>query len=214
MDSMSEENELNEGDLVVPTPADFSMFDMLDGVEYPDDVVEVALNEKAAFLLGRLSKEIDEYQYQEERDPKVIDGFRQRLDALTKQVEDSKMTFHLKGVPDEIISAAGEIADAKFEGLKKKVAGADGVIQSYLPQAEKLNYVRYMNAVIFSMHVTKFVRNKDGATRVTPTPDEIAAFMDKAPDAAKNKLAAAVTELRVKAADYEATFDEGFFQKS
>lgn len=214
MESMSEETELNEGDIVVPTPDTFSMFDMLDGVEYPEDEVTVSMNEKAAFDLARLTAEIKRYQTEaEELEDSVLEGYRIRLEKLTEAIERSKVTFYIKGVPDEIITGARDIVDAKFEEFKKPIKAADGLIRKILPEHEHLNYTRFLNAVIHSMHVYKVYYHASGATTGF-SPDEMAAFIDRAPDAAKGLLISKIQELRVKAEDYESNFDEGFFQKS
>lgn len=214
MDSMSEENELNEDVLSSPAPDNFSMFDMLDGVEYPEAEVTVSLNEKAAYKLGRLAADIKRYQADnDEHDEKVLDEYRSDVEKLRKEIDDSKVTFYLKGVPDEIISGARDIAEARFEEVKKPVKAADGLLRKVLPENEHINYARFLNAVVYSMHVVKVYYHKNGATGGS-SPDEMAAFLDRAPDAAKGKLVTEISELRVKAADYEATFDEGFFPKS
>ncbi|AXC37906.1 tail assembly chaperone [Microbacterium phage Jacko] len=215
MVSMSEEIEINEGDLIVPAPADFDMFDMLSGVSYPEDTVTVALNEKAAYELAHLEQDILNYRSEnEEPDEAVLAEYQSQLEEIVKRIEASKMTFHLRGVSDDLISSAGDIAEEKFKDRKLNQKAADGRIVKYLPEGEKMAYLRYLNAVTYSMHITKFVRHSDGAERVSPNADEIAAFMDKAPDAAKQKLVRAIQELRVAAANYEASLDEGFFQKS
>ncbi|AXC37907.1 tail assembly chaperone [Microbacterium phage Jacko] len=214
MVSMSEEIEINEGDLIVPAPADFDMFDMLSGVSYPEDTVTVALNEKAAYELAHLEQDILNYRSEnEEPDEAVLAEYQSQLEEIVKRIEASKMTFHLRGVSDDLISSAGDIAEEKFKDRKLNQKAADGRIVKYLPEGEKMAYLRYLNAVTYSMHITKFVRHSDGAERVSPNADEIAAFMDKAPDAAKQKLVRAIQELRVAAANYEASLDEGFFSE-
>lgn len=214
VETMSEEIELT-GDLVVPAPADFDMFDMLEGVEYPEDEVTVALNEKAAHRLAALMREIREYQVNnpEPEDAKLAE-FHKRADDIKKAIEKSRVTFYLKGIPDDLLTTAANVAEEKFEDLKETVLGADGQPVSVLPRSEKINFMRYMNAVTYSMFIQRFVRHSDGAVRVAPSADEIAAFLDKAPDAAKGKLVVKIQELRVESAAYEANFDEGFFQKS
>lgn len=219
VDSMSEEIEtMNAGDLVVPAPADFDMFAALEGVEYPEDEVTVALNEKAAHRLAALMAEVTQYQvdhpHPEDRNEEDLESFEKRVEALKKTIEQSRITFYLKGIPDDILTTAGDVAEEKFEAAKKDVVDAQGNTIKVLPQAEKIRFMRYMNAVTYSMFIQKFVRHSDGATRIAPTADEIAAFMDKAPDAAKGKLVHKIQELRVKSEDYEARLDEGFFPKS
>ncbi|QAU07380.1 tail assembly chaperone [Microbacterium phage Platte] len=211
---MSEEIELNEGDLVIPAPADFDMFAALEGVEYPEDEVTVALNERAAHQLAALMREIREYNLDHpDPDPEKLAEFRKKAESIKEVIKKSRITFYLKGVPDDLLSNAAEIAEKKFEDKKKTVTDAQGIPQSVLPQAEKMNFMRYMNAVVYSMHIQKFVRHSDGAVRVSPSADEIAAFMDKAPEAAKGRLVAKIQELRVKAAEYEGSLDEGFFSE-
>ena len=219
VDSMSEEIEtMNEGDLVVPAPADFSMFDMLEGVEYPEDEVTVALNEKAAHQLAAVMAEIARYQVDhptpDDRKQEDIDAFEKRVETIKRNIEKSRMTFYLKGIPDDILTTAADVAEEKFEDLKKDAIDAQGNPIKVLPQGEKLRFMRYMNAVTYSMFIQKLVRHSDGAVHAAPSADEIAAFMDKAPDAAKGKLVEKIQRLRVNSADYEANFDEGFFQKS
>lgn len=212
---MSEEIELNEGDLLVPAPEDFTLFDLVEGVEYPKTTETVMMDEKAAYELIHLVEDIKRYRAEaEELSDEVLEEYRSQVEKLQADIEASKVTFHLTGVSDDLIGSAGEIAEAKFEGLKKQIKGADGLIQKVLPQAEKVNFMRYLSAVTQSMHIEKVVRHKDGAVRVSPSPDEVAHLMGNAPSAAKAALVAAINSLRVKAADYEANLDEGFFQKS
>lgn len=212
---MSEEIELNEGDLVIPAPADFNMFDALEGVEYPEDEVTVALNERAAHQLAALMREVQEYRL-DHPDPEQekLDEFHERAEKIKKVIKDSRITFYLKGVPDDLLSKTADIAEEKFKDKRRTITDAEGIPQSVLPQGEKVNFIRYMNAVTYSMFIQRFVRHSDGAVRTTPNADEIAAFLDRAPEAAKGKLVAKIQELRVKSEDYEASLDEGFFQKS
>lgn len=211
---MSEEIELNEDVVSSPAPDNFSMFDMLEGVEYPESEVTVSMNERAAYKLTRLAADIKRYRAEnDEHDEKVLDEYRADVENLRAEIDNSKVTFYLKGVPDEIINGARDIAEAKFDDAKKQIKGADGIMHKVLPQNEQINYARFLNAVVYSMHIVKVYYHKNGAIGGS-SPDEMAAFLDRAPDAAKGLLVNAISQLRVKAADYEATFDEGFFPKS
>lgn len=219
VDSMSEEIEtMNEGDLLVPAPADFDMFAALEGVEYPEDEVTVAMNERAAYKLGALTAEIAKYQVDhpavEDRDEKALAAFQQRHDDLKEVIKKSRITFYLKGVSDDILTTAGEVAEEKFESAKKDMVDAQGHTIKVLPQSEKIRFMRYMNAVTYSMFIQRVHYHSNGVVRTAPSADEIAAFMDKAPDVAKGKLVRAIQELRVKSETYEASLDEGFFPKS
>lgn len=220
---MSEiENETSAADLVdavVPTPEDFSLYDLLEAVEYPTDEVTVSLNERAAHQLARLDREIKEYLADgDEETGEVSDErlaeYREKLDNLRAQIDKSKVTFYLRGVPDDVVTGANDIVEAAFDDKKKNTKTADGRIVKVLPENQKLAYMRYLNAVIFSMHIERVYYHGNGATIHRPDPDQIAAFYDKAPAAAQSLLTAKIQALRVEATDYERNFDEGFFPKS
>ena len=219
VDSMSEENAtINEGDLIVPAPADFDMFAALEGIEYPEDEVTVALNEKAAHRLASLMREIAQYQVDhpspEDRDEKEVAEFARRVDELKEAIKRSRVTFYLRGIPDDLLTTAGSVAEEKFESVKKDIIDAQGNSIKILPQSEKIRFMRYMNAVTYSLFIQKVHYHSNGVVRAAPSADEIAAFMDKAPDVAKGKLVTKIQELRVKSEAYEAQLDEGFFPKS
>lgn len=215
---MSEEN-VNPSDQVATeesaTPEDFSLFDVLEGVSFPESEITVALNEKAAFDLRRAIHEGEAMQ-----DPDAsptedeIADLRKRMADLHAQVEKSKLTFYLRGVSGELVSSAKDIVDGMFEDKQKSSISATGQPIKYIPQSEHQAYARMLNAVVMSMYVTQVKDHGKNRIKTGMNADEMAAFYDKAPAAAKSLLSGAITELQVEAAEYEATLDEGFFPKS
>lgn len=189
----------------------FSFLDVLEGTSYPEETVTVALNEKAAHQAKKLM-----LQYQEMEDPtqEELETFRKDLDKVRADIDKSRVTFDLRGVDAEKITSAGDIVDEMFVDKKRSFTGADGRQRKYIPDEVAKDYARMMNAVVMSMYITRVTYHANGKTFIGLTPDEVAAFFDKAPAAAKAKLAQAVTGLQVDAASYEAELDEGFFPKS
>lgn len=219
---MSTENDTtaaDQVDAVLDTPENFSMYDFLDEVEYPEDEVTVATNEKAAHQLGRLASEIQQYMADGEpetgeHDPEKLAEYRKELDSLTAKIENSKITFYLKGVSDERVLEADALVEEKFKDKKKSQRTADNRLVQVLPQEHQKAWMRYLNAVIFSMHIERIHYHGPGVTKIGPTPDDVAAFYDRAPAAAQAILTSRIQKLRVAAEDYERKFDEGFFPNS
>lgn len=189
----------------------FSFFDVLEGTSYPEDTVTVALDEKAAHEAKKL---MVEYSKMENPTTEELNDFQDRLSKVRKRIDDSRVTFDLRGVDAEKISSAGDIVDEMFVDKKVSFRGADGRQRKYIPDEVAKDYARMMNAVVMSMYIVKATYHKNGKTFIGLSPDDVARFFDKAPSAAKGKLAEAVNGLQVEAAAYEAELDEGFFPKS
>lgn len=195
------------------TPDTFSFFDVLEERTYPKEVLDVFMDEAAAYDLNKLSVEID-MTPREEQTPEKIEEFKQRAEALQHRISNSKFTFYLTGVSDDKIETATEVANSAFEDKKVQKYTATKTIEKYLPESEQLNYIKYFNAVVMSLHVEQIVEHRRGRVMTAPGPDEILRFLDKAPTAAKNALNDAVQALRVRSSAYEGGLDEGFLAKS
>ena len=203
-------DEQNEINIPTETEETFSFFEVLEGRTYPEDEVTVSMDEAAAYDLGKLQRDMDEAK---EPTDLEIKEFQERADNLQKRIEDSKFTFHLKGVPDDLIADIKEVADERFHDKKINRKNAQGHIERILPEGENANYMRFFSAVMMSLHVTSIQEHRTGKVMTAPSADEIAYFYDKAPGAAKERLSQAIAALRVASAQYEAQLDEGFFPK-
>lgn len=189
----------------------FSFLDVLEGTSYPEETVTIALDERAAHEAKKLMLE---FNSMENPSTKELEAFRDKLEAVRKRIDESRVTFDLRGVDAEKITSASDIVDEMFVDKKLSFRGADGRQRKYIPDEVAKDYARMMNAVVMSMYIVKVTYHKNGKTFIGLNPDEVAAFFDKAPAAAKTRLAQAVTGLQVEAEAYEAELDEGFFPKS
>lgn len=203
---MTEENAVEETDNLAPET--FSFFDTFEGQGYPKDKVTIFTNEKVAYDLNRTLEKISRLAEGEERD-KLVD----EAGALHQKLEASEYTFSITGVPDDMITDLRDVADKAFEDRKKKIKGADGRNVSILPDSEQLNYVRYFNALVMSVHIEQVVDSR-GRVNTAPSADEVAHLLDKAPTSQKEKLQRAVNDLRVSASDFEASISSDFLAKS
>lgn len=194
-----------------PTIDTFSFFDVLEERTYPKDIQVVYMDEESIYQFEKLGAEIDETP---EPSADQIAGFMERATALQEKIEASKFTFYLTGVSDDRIEDAKTLADDRFAPKRKQRKRADQSIEHYLPESEQLNYLKFLNAVIHSLHIEQVVQARSGRVMTAPSPDEVAHLWDKAPAAAKAALVGAIQRLRVDSNSYERSLDEGFFQKS
>lgn len=191
----------------------FSFFDVLEERTYPTDEVTISIDEAAGYELNKLAMKLHELRTSEGATEEDYAAVEQQADDLRERIERSQFTFQLKGVSDDRITDAMEVVEARFEDKKVPRKKADGSLQRELPKSEGLNYARFLNAVTFAMHIEQIVRHKNGSVMTAPDADEIAAFFDKAPHAAQERVATAIQSLRVASSTYEASLDEGFFPK-
>lgn len=193
------------------TPETFSFFEVLEERTFPKDTLVVFLDEKAAYDLRKLMQQID---VTVEPTSAQVNDFKKRAEDLKARIEKSKYTFYLTGVSDDRIENAREVANAQFEDKKLQRKTATQSIERYLPESEQMNYLKFFNAVVTSLHIEQIVQEATGKVMTAPSPDEVANFMDKAPEAAKQQINAALSSLRVSAIEYERSLDEGFLAKS
>ena len=205
-------------DINVPaTPVDsFSFFDVLEERTYPEETFSVYLDEGAAYEYAKLRIEVDRVgidldsdDYDDEARKAQGQEFVDRAEALKERMRKSRYVFHVKGVSDDRIVDAKEIVEERFSDKKRQRKRADGSLEKYLPEDVQIDYVRFLDAVMLSLHIQQ-IEAPNGKVMTAPSADEIAHFMDKAPSAAQARVRDKIHALRVESADYEAGIDEGF----
>lgn len=189
------------------TPETFSFFDVLSGDEYPKDSVEIFLDETSAHKLNKVLDKIQRAAPDDDIEDLVTEAGR-----LHMKVEQSMHTFYITGVSDDVIADLREVAEGHFEDKKKPEKTADGRLTRRLPESEQMNYVRYFNALVMSVHIEQVV-NARGQINTAPDVDEVALLISKAPVSQKEKLGNAIAGLRVKASEFEASIDADFLAK-
>lgn len=81
----------------------FDLAEVLAGRSYPEDTVDVYFDEKLGHTINKLNEAISESDRR--GDGSTAEELQKDLDALLKDVEDAKYTFHLKGVPEHVKKA-------------------------------------------------------------------------------------------------------------
>lgn len=209
LQDMTTENTPRETEQAVDplTPETFSFFDNIEGLNYATSTINVYMNERALALFSANNQDIADAE-----DGADISHLIEKRDKLSEAILKSQYTFELSGVSDDEVTEAKTQADERFAGKMKQVKAADGTLVKRLPEAESLNYTRFFNALVMSLHVKK-ITDPLGRVSLDPSADEIALFMDKAPTLEKQRLSIAISDLRVSAAEFEARIDADFLAK-
>lgn len=187
------------------TPETFSFFDVLEGIEYPKDEVEIYLDERAAHDQRKLNERVlnpPEGGFSEGEKREIL---KQKTD-IEARLEASKYIFKLTGVEDDKITNVKTLADEKFNVSRK---AADGTLRQVLPPEKQMDYMRFFNASVNALHIEQIVA-PDGRVLTAPNVEEIARFYDKAPTSQKQKLNGAIQELSVEASEFENRVDADF----
>lgn len=193
------------------TPEGFSFIDVLNERDYPKDTVELAMDEVAAYEMGKIVLRINALP--DGDDSEELERLLAEAERYQARIDKSVYRFSLTGVSDDTITDLQEIASAEFEPKKKPIKAASGRIERILPQHEQAAYLRYFNALNLSVHIEQIVHLSTGRVMTAPPVDEIAIFMDKAPTSQKMKLQIAINGLRATAEDFERRIDADFLAK-
>lgn len=187
------------------TPETFSFFDILNGIEYPKDTVEIYLDEAAAHKQRELHRRVmnePDGGFSDEEKRSILDD-RAKIEA---RLDASKYTFKITGVPDDLITDAKTLADEKFNVPRK---AADGMLRQVLPENKQMDYMRFLSATINALHIEEIIA-PNGARMVAPSVEEIAELYGKAPSSQKRKLSSAIDGLTVEADEFENRVDADF----
>lgn len=198
----------------------FSFFDVLAERTYPKDTVTLYMDEQAGYDLIRLSVESDEVDGEPEDEEeqialdKKVTEFQERLSSLQKRIANSAFTLHLTGVSNDRLGEVQGVVDKEFRPKKIQRKNAQGRIEKYLPESEKMAYAHYFSAVVNSLYIERIEQHSTGRVMVAPGVDEVAELLRKAPRHELAKLQTKIAELDVNSSQYENSIDEGFLAKS
>jgi hypothetical protein len=83
----------------------FRLADVIKGVGYPEDIVDVYLDAESAYELTKVSDRLDEAVTVEE-----ISALEERADELSEKIKKSKLSFYMRGIDQKQVEAIEEQA--------------------------------------------------------------------------------------------------------
>ena len=155
-------------------PDTFDLFDYIDGRTYPETVIPVYLDHKAAYEAHKIEQEIARTI-----SPDEVNRLVEKKNALIQAAQNSRLDFHMRGVPSDIV------ADVNTE--------VEGFTDEKVRRVHKL----------LLLHIVRIENAEGEAVSLPKDEDDVKRLLDKIPTEGATRLIDALNDLTLKAAYYE-----------
>lgn len=105
-----------------PNHETFNIIDALQGVDYPEDSVDVFMSDNLMYLISKANDELRLAELRKEEDK--VKEIREKLDNLREQASIVKFTFHVRSIPRDQMKAILTKLDNDFPP-EKDLMGRD-----------------------------------------------------------------------------------------
>lgn len=193
--------------LVESARENFNVLDALKGQAYPEDSVTVDTDVRTGYQINVLRRKIRKLEHdlvgeddntERERIDDEINSLQQQIAVLKDKLKETQQTFHLRGIPPQIIESIQTEAREKF--------GDDGV--DFGPGAI------WANDNFLAAHILR-VESADGSVDEHKwTHEDVATLRGFLPDESFEKVATLMQELSFAASYFDATVTADFLSKS
>lgn len=165
-----------------PNPKVLDLGALLAGVELPTDTVDVYMNAAISYAITKNRKEMQSATKERKAE------LEKEYESLVKAGLATRLTVNLKAVPREVRKA---LIEQSFEKFPREYNFMGGVI----PESARDDYHANLR---WAAHITGLV-GPNGEEGAAPTPEQIADFRAKAPDAAIDAIEEAIVNLETGA---------------
>jgi hypothetical protein len=189
-------------------PGTFSIVNALKDRAYPQDEVNVYLDEETAYkasqakqVLSKIDSLDVEYAAAEEKFNKLMD-----------KLQESKYVFHIKGISEgkreEIFNLSVQKYPAEFNETKNAFTG-----EVKKEEIESVDRNNLFTAMIWAAHILKIVA-PDGSVQGDLMPEDAAELRTSLPIASSALVNRSIEKVREASALFMMTVDEDFLAKS
>ena len=171
------------------------------GIAYPEDTVVAYMDIESAYKLNKLNADMSVIKLS---DPKEYEKLEKEADKLSKKIIESKVTFYMRGVNQEVIEAITSKCDKKYP--KKLDALGQAV--------ENQDWLKDWTCGLVASNLVK-IENAEGEAdeKVFETEDVIELRKDL-PREVFDLLVAKMQQLTLAGAYFKGLTDAGFLPKS
>ena len=152
------------------------------GQEYPKDTQTVIVNEKLGYEVHQIEVKRKASALQE--DTEALKELDKQYEELAARAKDFTFTFHLTGI-------SRELKDALTRKIRDQFDITTDVFGRAVPNEEA---EKAYQAGRWALHTEKIV-GPEGSEAVSPTPENLSAFLAGAPDRAIDLIEAKILEL-------------------
>lgn len=209
-----------EAAVAASTEATFSFLDRMTGRNYPTEEVVVFMDEAGAYKRNKLQRQIAEETYLLKGDTaekakargKKITIMQNKLDEMTAEIAESRVVFHLEGIPTEQYDA---LIDDAAEQFPYEYVESRNPLTMKLEREVKENADRdvYFRSNLWAAFVRK-ISDASGAEDTTHTPEYMRAVMGAMPIVGVAHVQTAIEQLRMVTDWMDEIQTDDFFPKS
>lgn len=152
------------------------------GISYPEDTVTVILNEELGYNAHVLQRKMSEAAIKS--DSEARKAAEEEYEKVVEAAAAWTYTFHLTGVSRELREGLAQTIQDEFK-VENDMFGRP----KPNPEADEAYKARR-----YALHIKK-IEGPDGAVSVSPTPENLAAFLKAAPDRAVELIDSKILEL-------------------
>lgn len=213
---MSEEKILDEAlelAKAAKKPGTFNIVNVLKERAYPTEVVNVYLDEQAAYDAAKLQERIDELaKSSADDDIKLAQKLADERDAVIAKLEESRYVFHVTGISEgkrqEIQEESLDKFPMEYEESKNPFTG-----EVLKQEKEDKGRDRFFTNRLWVESVEKIVA-PDDSEQDSLTMKDVESLRELLPLAAAGAISQSIEKLRVSTAIFMASVDEDFLAKS
>lgn len=172
------------------SPAKFNLAEVIKGRGYPEDSVDIYLDADSAYRLNKLNDELILLTTEEETAPLEAEA-----DELAKKILASKLTFHMRGLPQSIVEAIERKSKVNKAGQDEDIV------------------MEYFSRIIASS-IIKVVDAEGNVDDHQFTHEEVSEMRGAFPAESWTALLSAVQKLTLASGYFQGLTDAGFLPKS
>jgi hypothetical protein len=171
------------------------------GIAYPEDTVVAYMDIESAYKLNKINSEMSATKLS---DPKGYEELEKQADELSKKILESKVTFYMRGVSQEIIESITTKCDKKYP---KKLDALGQTI-------ENQDWLRDWTCALVASNLVKIENAKGELDEKHFESEDVAELRKDLPREIFDLLIAKMQQLTLAGAYFKGLTDAGFLPKS
>lgn len=171
------------------------------GIAYPEDTVVAYMDIESAYKLNKINSEMSTTKLS---DPKGYEELEKQADELSKKILESKVTFYMRGVNQEVIESVTAKCDKKYP---KKLDALGQTI-------ENQDWLKDWTCALVASNLVKIENAKGEVDERHFEAEDIAELRKDLPREVFDLLIAKMQQLTLAGAYFKGLTDAGFLPKS
>jgi hypothetical protein len=208
MEDLMSEQEIIELVEEAKKPGKFNIMDVVKERAFPEQEVNVYLDEQTAYLASDMNDKIKQTSPSDNEYAKM----EEELSKLLSKLEESKYVFTIRGISeakrDEVLKLASDKYPIEYREEKNTYTGE--VKREEIEDQDRNNL---FTSMLWSEHIIKIV-SPDGSVQDNISPEDVKSLRGLLPLASSATINRTIEKIRAASAIFMMSVDEDFLAKS